>query len=126
MYDLIFPACCLFLPANEPVMMKDSPLGQVSCLPEDCIGACACAKSIFTDLHDRVMNGNITVTELETISERQEYIRSLCAAVYGDTEDSAALKISMGYRMAEFEALHRHIKQLDVLCRFINLRVTGT
>ena len=109
-------------------MTRESRHGQVSCLPQNCIDACAVAKSIFTDLCDRVMKGTVTVKELEKIFRRKEHIGSLCAAVYGDMKDIlefTALKTSIGQRMAEFEALHSHRGQLDVVCRFITIPVTG-
>ena len=112
-------------------MMKDSHHGQVSCLPENCISTCVVAYSIFTDLCDRLVKGMVTVTELEKMCKRQEHIKSLCAAVCADTKESntkskfTALKTSLGQRMAELEALRSHKEQLDVLCRYINITITG-
>ena len=101
-------------------------------LPDECQIACLCALTKFQEVCGRVQSGDIPMSELQKISDNDEQMKRLCAAVtvQGDKKESGqlsfkAIQSALHQRLQEFHAFDQHRSCLSHLCNHLSDAIRG-
>ena len=128
---------CLSL-ANESLISTEDGNTAQSCLPEDCYVMCVRAHSSLEEVCRQIIEGSISIKELQKISSKMEQMKRLCtaASTNGNQKQEPQqqqfafqnIKAALDQRMDEYKAFNRrkeHLVTLVTLCSRINVKVKG-
>jgi len=119
--------------ANESLISTEGGTDAHSCLPEDCCVMCVRAHSNLEVVCRQIIEGDITINELQKISDKMEQMKRLCtaASVSGNQEPQQKqfafedIKTALEQRMDEYEAFRKRKEHLGTLCSEITVNIKG-
>ena len=95
-----------------------------SCLHEGTALMCTIADSVVSNMSERVRSGNITMKELDRISDniRKKRIKKLCSAI-----GEMGIEEALDEKLNEARAFNRHRETLGHICDSVtDVHVQGT
>ena len=98
---------------SESEMMIQSEHGW-SCLPDRCSMMCGLADSRVMASMQRIMDGKITLKEMENVKEKRSRVEKLCLA--NQDYDVEKVKAALEHREKECNALKQRKKVLASFC----------
>lgn len=123
----------LLYTANESLISTEDGTAAQSCLPEDCYEMCVRAHSTLELVCRNIIEGDITVNELQKISAKMDQMKRLCrAASVSENQEPQqqqfafkGIKAALEQRMDEYKAFTRRKEHLGTLCSAIDVNIKG-
>ena len=125
---LLYTACESLISKED-----DNDSAAQSCLPIDCYEMCVRALSNLELVCGQIIEGDITITELQKISAKMEQMKRLCTAalVSGNQEprlqqfEFEGISAALEQRMDEYKAFTKRKEHLGTLCSAITVSIKG-
>jgi hypothetical protein len=111
---------CHVISENEALVSKSGG----SCLHDGTALMCTIADSVVSNMSERVQSGNITMIELDRISDdvRRKRIKKLCSAI-----GVMGIEEALDEKLSEARAFNRHRETLGHICDSVtDVHVRGT
>ncbi len=104
-------------------------LGDVCLLMEglskQCQRACVCAVYKFKDMCDRVLSGDITMSDLNQMITHRYRVEKLCGAIEGEELSSKIVSAALDKRMQQYLFIENRRKAYTHICGWIS-EIEGT
>jgi len=132
-HNVLIISDLLLYTANESLISTEDGTTDQSCLPEDCCMMCVRAHSNLEVVCRNIIEGDITINELQKISAKMDQMKRLCrAASVSENQEPQqqqfafeGIKAALEQRMDEYKAFTRRKEHLGTLCSAIAVNIKG-